>query len=65
MAAQMTPLAALVTKVVGGLSAGMLQTDGGATTLSAALAIKFIGGLPAGVLLPDGSVDDAFGGLGH
>ena len=29
MAAQTTPLAALVTKVVGGLYAGMLQDDGG------------------------------------
>ena len=59
MAAQTAPLAALVTKVVGRLSAGMLQADGGATT------IKFDGGLPAGMLMANSGADDAFSCPGH
>ena len=65
MAAQMTPLAALVTRFGGRLLAGMLQANGGTTTLSANLAIKFGGVLPTEMLLANGGVDNALGGLGH
>ena len=65
MAAQTTTLAALVTKVVGGLSAGMLQAGGGATTLSAALSIKFGGGFLAGIVIAYDRADDVFGNPGH
>ena len=61
MAAQTKPLAALVTRFGGRLLAGMLQANGGATTLSAALAIKFGSGLLVGMLMANGGVDNAFG----
>ena len=48
------PLGALVTKFGGGPPAGMVQADGGKTTLSAALFTKFGEGFPAGMLQADG-----------
>ena len=65
MVAQTMTLAALVTKFGGRLPVGMLQGNGGATTLPVVLAIKFGGGLPAGMLLADGGADDHFGSPGH
>ena len=62
---QTTPLAALITKFGSGLSARMLQVNGGTTVLSAILAIKVRGCLPAGMLLVNGNADDTFGGPCH
>ena len=65
MAAQTMPLTALVTNFGQRLHAGMLQADGGATTLSAALATKFGSGISAGMLLANGSPDNTLGGPGY
>ena len=59
------PLVALLTNFGGGLPAGMLQANSGATTLSAVPVIKFCGGLPDGVMLAHGGLDDTFDGPGH
>ena len=65
MTAQTTLLAALDTTYGSRLLAGMLQVNGGATTMSAVLAIKFVGGIPADRLLANGGADDAYSGPRH
>ena len=59
------PLVATITKLGGGVPVGMLQGNGGATTLSLVLVIKLGGEIPDGMLLADGCTDDAFGDPGH
>ena len=65
MAEKTIPLAALVTKFGGRISAGMLLADGCADNAFGGLAIKFGGGIPARMLMADGGTDNAFGSPGH
>ena len=65
MAAQMTPLAALVIKLAAGALRGYCWPMGVHTMPLAALAIKFGCRLPVGMLLADGGADGAFGNHGH